>query len=170
MPYATAADLLQQANLRDVMESIAGQDDLMVIDVKLLRDTVNNTIDGADSWTEMETETANAMVARISTALERAEEKVNAYLGNRYQLPLSSVPELLKGVTCDLALSRLYVSNVPEQVEERRKEAIRLLEQINTGKVSLGLDATDQEVAGDSLEAVGVAPGRTFSHDTLAQF
>jgi phage gp36-like protein len=85
--------------------------------------------------------------AVLTTALAEAEVEVNSYLGRRYLLPLTSadtnqvvVPSLLKRVVIDIARYRQTGTEIMEtdSIRNRYKDAIRLLEQIAEGKVSVG--------------------------------
>lgn len=114
MPYCTLEDLLKaipEANL-----------------IQLTDDSGTGTLD----------------IAKIEDALLYAEQLINAYLRGRYSVPLSPVPELIKRLAVDLAIFYLYSRRfelaVPEGMLERRKEVIRLLEQIQKGQVLLGIE------------------------------
>lgn len=78
---------------------------------------------------------------RLEEALSDAAQEINGYLGARYTLPLPSVPKLLKRCAIDIALYRV-ASESDRGTEERRtryKDAVKLLEAISKGTVTLGL-------------------------------
>lgn len=77
----------------------------------------------------------DAVVAR---ALADADAIVDGHLGGRYALPLAAVPPMLVNVACDLARARLYKDVLPEAVESRRAEAMRYLELLGKGAITLG--------------------------------
>lgn len=78
----------------------------------------------------------------LASALEAADGLINGYLEARYPVPLASVPRLIVEAACDIARHRLYVGAAPDIVETRYRDAIRLLEAINAGRLRLGVDAT----------------------------
>jgi phage gp36-like protein len=82
---------------------------------------------------------------RIDEAIEYADEIINGYLRGRYTLPLSPVPGLITKLSVDLAIFHLYSRRLelemPESMMQRYKNAIKLLEQIQRGLITLGVDS-----------------------------
>ena len=79
--------------------------------------------------------------ARVGEAITRAEADIDAYCGGRYRVPVSPVPGLLKKLSVDIAIYDLYtrtVVDVPGARAERYRNAMRQLEGISKGLVSLG--------------------------------
>ncbi|WP_459613053.1 gp436 family protein [Bilophila wadsworthia] len=83
---------------------------------------------------------------KVEEALRAAEELVDGYLRGRYELPLSTVPTLLRDVVRVIARFKLYErrpeSDMPETVMETYKAAVKTLEQIRSGRITLGIAAT----------------------------
>lgn len=86
-------------------------------------------------------------VVALSQALALASDEVDAYVGRRYTLPLArpdgapaAVPSLLRRITIDLARYRNTGTEIMETevIRNRFKDAVRVLEQVADGKVSLG--------------------------------
>lgn len=77
--------------------------------------------------------------AVVSRALADAEAVVDGHLGGRYTLPLATVPPVLTGAVCDLARARLYKDVLPEAVEKRHDDAMRYLEMLAQGRITLGM-------------------------------
>lgn len=86
-------------------------------------------------------------VAVLADALALAEDEVNGYVGRRYALPLvngsgqpAAAPSLLKRLVIDIARYRQTGTEImeTEAIRNRFKDAVRLLEQIARGEVSLG--------------------------------
>lgn len=79
----------------------------------------------------------------IEDAVRQAEELVDAHLRGRYVLPLETVPTVLRDAVVTLARQWLYGRRpegaFPEAVKDSGKAAIKLLESIRDGKVTLGL-------------------------------
>lgn len=81
--------------------------------------------------------------AVLDAALNDAKATINGYLAARYPLPLSTVPDVLSRVSCDLARYYLYDERATEQVTKRHDDALKLLKQLSEGVVTLGLPSTD---------------------------
>ncbi len=81
---------------------------------------------------------------RVNDAISYADQLIDGYLRGRYTVPLNPVPELIKRLAADLAVFHLYSRrfelNMPEAMLQRRKEIIRLLEQIQKGFIKLGIE------------------------------
>jgi len=80
----------------------------------------------------------------IARAIDDATGEIDARLVKRYPLPLETTPRLLTRVACDIARFYLYQDRVTETVEKRYAAAIKLLDGIARGDVSLGLESTQQ--------------------------
>ena len=81
----------------------------------------------------------------ITRALADADAEINGYIATRYTLPLSPVPPELERLACDIARYRLYDRSVTKLVEQRYKDAIRVLQDVSAGKAGLGVGTTNQE-------------------------
>lgn len=78
----------------------------------------------------------------IAQAINDASALVDGYLSGRYPVPLSPAPAILVGYTCDLARYNLFPdANLDDvnTVRIRQRDAIRFLEQVGQGKISLGM-------------------------------
>lgn len=141
MPYATQADMIARFGEREV---------IAISDRNL---------------------TAQVDVAVLAAAIEQAGDVIDAHLGGRYALPLATVPRLLVGVACDIARYQLCGADAQETepARNRYKDAIRLLEQIKDGHLSLGLDPASQPVATSGTVLI-VNGRRTFDRNTLADY
>jgi phage gp36-like protein len=108
--------------------------------------------------------------ARLLSALEDATATVNGWIAKRVRLPLADPPQMLKVVTRDLALHRLYANTggiIPDAVKALHDGAMAYLKDVARGEVSIG-----DEVAGNTAEASpgavldeGGAP--VFTRETL---
>lgn len=110
--------------------------------------------------------------ANVDRAIADASELIDGYLRGRYNLPLNPVPGLVNTLSADIAIYRLYARRVkltpPEGVSERYKDAVKLLEQIQRGLISLSGQTT-----GDVPDTGGVkvsSPGRVFTRDALGGY
>lgn len=89
-------------------------------------------------------ETAGAVnESRGTEAIDSAAEEIDAYIGGRVKLPITgTIPPILGKLNVDLAIYNLYSrvkETIPETRAQRRKDAIRFLEKVSEGKISLGL-------------------------------
>jgi phage gp36-like protein len=100
--------------------------------------------------------------AVLTAALAEASAEIDPYLMSRYTLPLTSVPKVLTGKCCDIARYRLGGANVTvtEEMRDRYRDAIKFLDGIAAGKLSLGLDTASQavSVAGGGVKFVDTTP------------
>lgn len=107
----------------------------------------------------------------LAPALAEASAEIEGHLAARYALPLVSVPLLVTGICCDIARYRLSGADVLETdpTRNRYKDAVRLLEMIGTGKVSLGLDLAGQPA--QTTNSVLIQAGeRSFPPGSLEDF
>lgn len=89
--------------------------------------------------------TATAVNAtRIDDAIADIDALIDAKLQARFSLPLASVPRVLRNISGDLVRARLYEDRMPEHVGKRETTALKLLDEIASGKLSLGLDDAAQ--------------------------
>lgn len=80
----------------------------------------------------------------VQTIINEACEEVDGYLRNRYTLPFANTPTLVKQCAKQIARYALYERRpegfeLPPAVVDGRKVAIKNLENIRDGKVSLGV-------------------------------
>lgn len=105
----------------------------------------------------------------VTRALEDASHEIDGYLAARYTLPLTTTPQVLVRLACDIARYRLYDDRATEAVTQRYRDAVRFLEAIARGQVNLGLDASAQAPATSGGPDFS-APDRVFSAETLADY
>lgn len=101
----------------------------------------------------------------LIAALSSASEIIDTYCGNRYRLPLYPLPVAMKAFCIDIARYRLDRIRSREDVRQRYEDAIRFLEQLCKGMVSigataLGTSASDQLLSQDSIGARGCSEAR----------
>lgn len=101
-------------------------------------------------------------------ALRDAQAQAEANLAGRYALPFGTVPTLVEGIVSDLARAGLYVDDLPKNVEERRKIALRNLDLIRKGELTLGAEALPQTVR--PVDPVRVRHGDRAYPDGLAEY
>ena len=76
----------------------------------------------------------------IAKALSDSDAKINSYL-TAYPLPLAVVPANFERMAGDIARYFLYKNQMIDPVRTAYTDAIKYLEQVGMGKISLGADA-----------------------------
>ncbi|MFH2098177.1 MAG: DUF1320 domain-containing protein [Pseudomonadota bacterium] len=103
----------------------------------------------------------------MARAIEDADARIDSYCVNRYSVPFSPVPVLVRKISVDLAIYDLMSRRFNEVPEERRRrftDAISFLKDVGAGKATLGADATPTNT-GQTVETV--LPTRRFTRDKL---
>lgn len=111
---------------------------------------------------------------KVDAAIARAEGEIDAWCGGRYAVPFATVPPVIAELAADLAVYHLYarkVEKIPETRVDGWKNAVRLLEKISEGKVSLGVaqlpPPAPAAVAGGASFTGGE---RRFTRDSLKDY
>lgn len=111
--------------------------------------------------------------ARVDEAIEQADAEINSYSAVRYAVPFSTVPDVVKKLSVDIAIYNLYsrrTEEIPPTRSERYKNAIRQLEGIAKGVVSLGVDPAPA-ASSQSPQTVDISGAkRTFSRARMEDF
>lgn len=115
----------------------------------------------------------NAAYTRLLDAIRRADALIDGYIGGRYTLPLSPVPEIIRNISVNLTICELYSRKheavTPEGVIERYKNNIKILEKIQEGKVILPGLKKDEPGPGYSI-CNKTDDDRIFSDSLLRKF
>ncbi len=80
-------------------------------------------------------------LARVAGAIDQADAEIDSYCGGRFRVPFVIVPDIVKKMSVDIAIYNLYsrrVEEMPEVRTDRYKNAIRQLEGISKGLISIG--------------------------------
>lgn len=85
----------------------------------------------------------------VAGALADADATINSYVGRRYALPLTSVPDRLVRIACDLTRRYLYAARPTDEVLAIEKRALAWLRDISTGAAVLDVATADQEQGND---------------------
>lgn len=109
----------------------------------------------------------------VERMISDADSEIDAYCGRRYTVPFVTAPGIIRKLSVDIAIYHLYgrraAGDVPEARKARYSNAVRLLEHISKGVVSLG--GEDPSGSPAAVERPSVASGdRVFSRDNLAGF
>ena len=110
---------------------------------------------------------------RVDEAIAQADSEIDSYCGGRYSVPFATVPGIVKKISVDIAIYNLYsrrVEVIPETRADRYKNAIRQLEGISKGVISIGVDPAPS-AATQSSNTVEIATSeKIFSRDKMAGF
>lgn len=110
--------------------------------------------------------------ARVNEAIAQADAEIDSYCGGRYTVPFTTVPDIAKKISVDIAIYNLYsrrVEEIPETRSERYKNAIRQLGDIAKGNISIGEPAADVPESG-GVEINTTTDDRVFTKDSLSGF
>lgn len=80
-------------------------------------------------------------VSVTARAIADADAVVDAYCQDRYTVPLTPVPAMIRRLAVDIAIYNFYSrrdDTAPEIRKDRYKEAIRFLEKVSKGEIGLG--------------------------------
>ncbi|HEQ1859989.1 TPA: DUF1320 domain-containing protein [Providencia alcalifaciens] len=103
----------------------------------------------------------------MENALQRASAEIDGYLVGRYSLPFSEGARILTGRCCDIAryhLATTYKISTQE-IQARYDDAIRFLEKVAEGKISLGRSDNGQVIQSSSQMKFGSSK-RQFGRDS----
>ncbi len=104
----------------------------------------------------------------VASVISEADELIDGYLRQRYDLPLASVPGFIAGVAIDLCAYSLYQRQphveTPDSIIAGRRDALSLLKQIQRGELDLGLSSSD-DTSGSG--ASFVANDRVTGRDSM---
>lgn len=107
----------------------------------------------------------------VDVCISQADSIINGYIGGRYALPLATLPELLKAIALDITVYRVYLrrkkKTPPEAVKTAYEDAMKQLKDIQSGKLSLGVDQAGTEVKPSAGLATFTSAGRVCTRDTM---
>ncbi len=88
----------------------------------------------------------------VNEAINRADAEIDAYLGMRHTLPLSPLPDQVKGLSIDMALYHLYSrrSVAPTVRRQKYEAAVAFLKLVAAGEAILE-DAGDSPSSGEQV-------------------
>jgi len=167
MSYATATDLITRFSPDELAQRAAPEG------LRVMGDLLQLTVAAGDrtTYSADEIAAADAALVRITGVLTDADSDIDAYLSERYTVPLDPAPRVLTRVACDLARYYLYDDAVDKDgvIAARYDAAIKMLASIAKGTLKLGDGESDDAVAPVSLPATR-SSGRTFSQDSLGDY
>lgn len=106
--------------------------------------------------------------AVVAQAITDASGEIDSYLGTRYAVPLSVVPDSIKSAAADIARYRMMDDRPLEEASKRYDAAIRFLRDVATGRAALGIEQGQQaEAAPFRYAATRDSNSRAMSKETL---
>ena len=108
--------------------------------------------------------------AVVDDAIAAADDVIDGYCAQRYTVPFSPTPGIINKISVDLAIYNLYSRRahaIPELRKERYEQALKMLREIEAGKISLGVPAPTE-----NPDRVGDfdANDRLFTRDNMTGF
>lgn len=90
----------------------------------------------------------------VNKAISDAQSLIDSHLRGRYtSLPLSPTPTIINSVAVDICIydlhSRRITDELPEAIKDRYKNAVKVLENIRDGKLSIGVEPGKEPVNGE---------------------
>jgi phage gp36-like protein len=144
MSYATPQDIINRYPNRDLVQ-LTNEDPTVT--------TINTTV--------------------LQQALDDASAEIDGYLGGRFTLPLTDVPEVLNRLVCDVAVYRLQsLRPIHDLADARRRydDALAMLTKVASGEMTLGIGADGHETAiAQGAEQV-IGPVRIFTRKSMKGF
>ena len=111
--------------------------------------------------------------ARVDEAITSADSEIDSYCGTKFSVPFSTVPDIVKKLSIDIAIYNMYsrkVEEIPETRAQRYKNAIKQLESIAKGVISIGEDPAPAATSEGGPSTNKTADDRTFTKDKLNGF
>lgn len=105
----------------------------------------------------------------VSKRIADADAIIDSYLGGRYKFPLSSVPEILVGISCAIARKKLYADAPLDEVISDDKDAMRMLRDISSGVAKLEVEGVESAANTTGAPVLNSAP-QTFNKNTMKGF
>lgn len=101
-------------------------------------------------------------------AVADADAEIDGYCGKRYGVPLSPVPAIIRKFSVDIAIYNLFArrQGAPEDRRLRYKDAIKFLENVARGLISLGADDPDATPSDAQKPKISFSE-RVFSRDKM---
>lgn len=107
----------------------------------------------------------------VARALSHAAGVIDGRLSVRFTLPLPVVPDVLRDIACDLAITRLASPegvSLTDDLKRREDQAMTSLKAIAKGEMNLGLPVAHQ---GERPQPIVTSTGgKLFTRDRLRSF
>lgn len=112
--------------------------------------------------------------SKVEAAVEWADEIIDGYIRGRYTLPLTEIPGLIRNISVDLAIYRLYTrrmtADIPESITNIFKSSLKILSDIQTNKVSIGINEVQTPKSKPTYTFRTTLNQQIFSKDLLDSY
>ena len=109
------------------------------------------------------------VTGRIDAALTSADALITGYVARRHRNTAQFAGNtILRDIACDYAFWLLWRSDAPKRVTDRKKAALKQLEQIATG--TLMLDQGEELAAPRPGQILTTTADKRFGRDNLGSF
>ncbi|MFO6448921.1 gp436 family protein [Erythrobacter sp. NE805] len=113
--------------------------------------------------------TGDLVPARIEDKLSSADALITGYIARRHRNTAQFAGNpILRDIACDYAFYLLWRSDAPDWVIDRKKAALKQLEQIAAG--TLMLDQGEETAAPRPGQILTSSDGRNFGRDNMESF
>lgn len=104
---------------------------------------------------------------KVVAALEKAAAEIDSYIGDRYPLPLATVPARLRDICVDIATYKFSQTAdvLTDEIRQRYDDAVKWLDKVSSGRVSLGLPKAPGQKSAQAVVVTGA--DRLFTRDKL---
>lgn len=89
----------------------------------------------------------------LNQAISDASVEMNTYI-SRFSFTSDNLPAVFKPLACDITRYRLYDEQVSEQVNKRYLAAIKMLMNINEGKISIGSSNSGEDIVSNDFAEI----------------
>ena len=131
------------------------------------QDIINKYDDMTLRQLSSKTNDGDINVVVVDDALINASAIIDGYISSQYDLPLSSVPSLLKSYCVDIAVYEMATGQglMTDDIKERQKSAIKFLADVGKGTFSLGLSKKQKDAATSNKIIFSKGNKRLFARD-----
>lgn len=136
------------------------------------QDDIEKLIPAAD-LADLTSEDSSVDAAVVADCIAKADAEIDGYLGIKYQVPLSPVPDLVKAMSVDLAIYNLHkrrpLMPMPDTVKMAYGDRVSFLKQVVAGNATIGISAAEPAAVSQDVVEIGSSE-RVFSRDSLKGF
>ena len=108
--------------------------------------------------------------AKVTDCIAKGDGIIDSYCAVKYSVPFTTVPSVIKTLSCDIAIKYLYARRVEEMPNTRQDAydaAISFLKDVSRGTATLGVDPAPAPSPQGSPE-VSTPNRRIFTRDKLS--
>lgn len=113
-------------------------------------------------------DTGSINMDHVDDAITGAGSLIDTYLGGRFPLPLSPVPEIVKSMAVDIAVYKISSrrGSAPDEARTKFEDAVKLLKSISTGQAILPGVEQKASTTGSARVKMTSSP-RVFTRDSM---